>query len=932
MTVLRIALGDGPLCAVGQARIVLRRLKAMGGRLDSFARGSALGGAKSPLSGGNLSAGRAAVYVLALLTALASIAPAIAQDITSPPQQGAVAQAAGSTSPEPSTTAPVSRPDPSSASQPQQPAPAPAIVQPAPASPQAATGHPTEIIPDYLRPISDWNTVLDRIELLVGEPSVSDRTLVEARQELIDLERQIRALRRALRPRLAVARAQAERLGSAPAANQPPEASAIAQQRSAVGSEAANLSGAINAAEAALLRAEHLADRIRDVRRQGFQEDVLQRGPSVLSPDLRSQVAEDVPAGFERLRIILSDWQAIPDPGRFLRLLLAATLIAVVLTYIAWRSIRRYRHWDEPEAPPEWRRVASAAWVIALRALPMLAAIAFLLIGLSAWEPLPSRLGRLVEAALFAFGVVVVVQAVSRTVLALSRPHWRLIHLSDEAAWRLYIRVLLLAVVYGGDRIASALNEAASVPYSLNVAQSFVASILYAGLIISILLIKAPAFEPGRRPERIGRAYVRLPLWLVATAILIAALTGYVALARFIAGQLIVITTIATITYLFLVWASAFGKSLSDDRTRVGIWLRERLGLEKRRREQIALPITLILQTAIIVAAIPFVMLQWGFDWQDVGEQFRAALFGFQVGNAHISVMTVIAAVLVFTLGYIAAKIFQGWLDSQVLEPAGVDTSVRHSVRIGVGYLGVGLAALLALSYAGLDISNLALIAGALSVGIGFGLQGVVNNFISGLILLAERPIKVGDWIIVGGDEGIVRRISVRSTEIETFERSNVIVPNAVLIAEKVKNWTLHNNTGRYTIKVAVHFDADPEKVREILLGIARDHPQILSTPEPFVYLDEFGAHALHFTLYVYLGDVSRSLAVRTDLRIAILKAFRGANIEMPYPQADVHFRDLGWVRAAVTERLSKGEGTAVTRRDFTAESGLTDHDDENGD
>jgi small-conductance mechanosensitive channel len=186
---------------------------------------------------------------------------------------------------------------------------------------------------------------------------------------------------------------------------------------------------------------------------------------------------------------------------------------------------------------------------------------------------------------------------------------------------------------------------------------------------------------------------------------------------------------------------------------------------------------------------------------------------------------------------------------------------------------------------------------------------------------------------VVGGDEGLVRRISVRSTEIETFDRSNLIVPNAMLVTEKVKNLTLHDNTGRYTINVAVHYDADPDKVRDILLGAANEHPQVLASPEPFVYLDEFGPHALNFTLYIYLANVSRSLAVRTDLRIAILKGLRAAGIEIPYPQAEVHLRDLRWVRRMIAERFDKPQnGGAVSRRDFEAESGLAGDNDDDGD
>jgi potassium efflux system protein len=247
---------------------------------------------------------------------------------------------------------------------------------------------------------------------------------------------------------------------------------------------------------------------------------------------------------------------------------------------------------------------------------------------------------------------------------------------------------------------------------------------------------------------------------------------------------------------------------------------------------------------------------------------------------------------------------------------------VRDSVRTGVGYIGVAMAALLAISYAGLDFSSLAIVAGALSVGVGFGLQSVVNNFVSGLILLAERPIKLGDWIIVGGHEGIVRRISVRSTEIETFDRANVIVPNSMLISDMVKNWTLHNSTGRVPVPVHVHVGSDPEKVRDILLDVARQHPQVLSNPAPVVLFEDFGPSSLDFILFVYLVNVNRSFAVRTDLRIAILKAFRNNDVEIPYPQSDVHLRDLDWVKTAVSERLARSaDGGPMSVRDYKSES-----------
>src|SRR5499427_9667293 len=134
-------------------------------------------------------------------------------------------------------------------------------------------------------------------------------------------------------------------------------------------------------------------------------------------------------------------------------------------------------------------------------------------------------------------------------------------------------------------------------------------------------------------------------------------------------------------------------------------------------------------------------------------------------------------SIIVFGVGYAAARLFQGWLDAQVLQPAGISGGVRNSIRTGVGYVGILIAALVAVSYAGFNLSSIAIVAGALSVGIGFGLQNLVNNFVSGLILLVERPISVGDLVVVGGEEGCVRKISVRSTEVETFDGANVLIP-----------------------------------------------------------------------------------------------------------------------------------------------------------
>src|SRR5262249_52676824 len=204
--------------------------------------------------------------------------------------------------------------------------------------------------------------------------------------------------------------------------------------------------------------------------------------------------------------------------------------------------------------------------------------------------------------------------------------------------------------------------------------------------------------------------------------------------------------------------------------------LESRFGLDAPRRQTLARLTELALTLLLLTLAVPFILLQWGFSGADIRDWFQSIFFGFEVGQFRISLAKIVLGIVLFIALVLVTRLFQRWLKDVMLTPARMDAGIAHSIDTVASYIGTAIAGLLAISYAGFDITNLAIVAGALSVGIGFGLQSIVNNFVSGLILLFERPVKVGDWIVVGTDEGIVRRISVRSTEIETFDRSSVIV------------------------------------------------------------------------------------------------------------------------------------------------------------
>jgi small-conductance mechanosensitive channel len=274
----------------------------------------------------------------------------------------------------------------------------------------------------------------------------------------------------------------------------------------------------------------------------------------------------------------------------------------------------------------------------------------------------------------------------------------------------------------------------------------------------------------------------------------------------------------------------------------------------------------------------------------------------FQFGQTKIALADFLVAIVVLLVGIAITRVLQRWLRNRALPRTQLDSSVQFSIVTIVGYVGIVLSAALALGRLGVALENIALVAGALSVGIGFGLQSIVSNFVSGLILLTEQPVRVGDWIVVEGEEGFVRRIQVRATEIETFDRATVLVPNSQLITGVVKNWTRANMLGRVTVPVGVSYSADPDKVRDLLLGAAVEHEQVARSPEPYVLFAGFGDSSLNFELRCIVLNIRQILTVKSDLHFSILRKLRAAGIEIPFPQRDIHIRSGTIVSSPVAE------------------------------
>lgn len=712
-----------------------------------------------------------------------------------------------------------------------------------------------------------------------------------------------------LRPRLDAVMSQIEKLGAPPAKDAPPESAEAAAERARLTGLASAYDGAIKSSEVTWVRARQLIERITVLRHSLFTKNLLERLPSPLMPEIWRDVFSNLPAVKLRFTSWVNDWSYWAGrKSQDLAFLLGGSfLLYVLLKFVVARWTNRRSLKTELPLPTFFERARSVVWVAPLRALPAVAASVLVYGGLDMLGLLYNPWGRAAAGILKGTLVFVTVSALLYAVLAPRAPQWRLVSLASRPARRVARLLSAITAVYALDGALTEVARAFFVPLALTVLQSFASSMAFAGLLIGLLLtpFTPPTLGEAQVRSRHEPRWLKIPLWIIAIGIVAVALLGYVALARFVAQQLVLTGLIVLLWWLGYLAIRAITREPPQRGLPVSDLLEQKFGLDAPRRRQLARLTELALTFALVISALPFLMLQWGFSGADIRDSFKSLFFGLEIGQFRISLARILLGIVLFIALVFATRLVQRWLRERYVQSR-FDPGIANSVDTVVGYVGIALAALLSVSYAGLDITNLAIVAGALSVGIGFGLQSIVNNFVSGLILLIERPIKVGDRIVVGDQQGHVRRISVRATEIETFDRASLIVPNSELITGRVLNWTHRDSLGAASVKVGVGYNADPDEVMAILMKCAEDHPDVLRAPAPGVFLDGFGDSALMFSVRVSLADISKAWAVLSDLRIAIFKALAAAGIDIPFNQVDVNLRDMETIKFLLSDMLER--------------------------
>lgn len=761
--------------------------------------------------------------------------------------------------------------------------------------------------PDY----AAWDRLATRAETALADRGTSNNGLELLRGQLSDWRSAFSGAQSANSARIATLRTQIDALGPAPAEGAT-EAEEIVARRKTLTDQLVRLQAPGIAAEEAHSRAEGLIREIDRILRERQTEELTKLWPSPLNPanwpDAGAALRDTTLRLWTEGR---QSWSRADRREEFIGNLPLVLLMLALAVLLIWRG----RAWIESFAlrvqgrasargQKVWALLASLGQIVVPTLGVFLISVALESTGL------PGSLGNALLVALpgagltlFVFwwlgGMIFPPGDTSEAPLALSAER--------RAEGRLLVP--LLGLMLGAEAlrqslfIATQTSEAATAVLSLPFIALTGLFLWRFGQLLRRHVVHAsdPVEALSYRNRLIG--ILGRGATLVGVVGPLLAAVGYVS-----AASALVYPAVATLALLGLL---VILLQLVDDVHALIV------RTEEDSPQQSLVPV--LVGFALVLAALPVLALIWGARLDDLTEIWARFRAGVQLGETRISPSNFLYFAVIFGVGFTLTRLFQGALKSTILPKTTLDQGGQNAVVSGTGYLGIFLAGLIAINAAGIDLSGLAIVAGALSVGIGFGLQNIVSNFVSGIILLIERPVSEGDWIEVGTVSGTVKAISVRSTRIQTFDRSDVIVPNADLVTQRVTNWTRFNLSGRLIVQVGVDYDSDTRKVSRVLQEIAEAQPLAILNPPPTVAFMGLGADSLNFEIRMIIRDVNFSLSVRNEVNHEIVRRFREEGIAMPFNQRDIWFKnpqDLADALAHVRQSAAGSDAVSATARE----------------
>ncbi|MFO1203015.1 MAG: DUF3772 domain-containing protein [Tabrizicola sp.] len=750
------------------------------------------------------------------------------------------------------------------------------------AAPVVAQDQTGENAPTTVEPAADgseldyaiWERMAERAEAEIENRNTSTDRMEEIRSQLAKWRAALLNAQSANSARIATLRQQIDALGPAPA-DGATEADEISARRSELAGQLVKLQAPGIAAEEAYRRADGLIDEIDRTLRERQADQLLQLWPSPLNPgnwpEAAIGFADTVQRLWDETAEAWDDPKARAELFNNLPLIIVLVIVAVGLVVYVRRWIERFTDRLHQGATVRgrnfWALIASLGGII----LPTLGVVAL------SWALLASgmlgEIGAQIAVVLPIAGFVVFSAAwLGARAFPRLQGDGAVLPLPPERRAEGRFLSVLMGLVIGANMVRGAAMDAQAYSDATTSVMTF-PILLTGGLVLMRLgrTLRKTREADEKSANYSLRLIQLLARGLTALGVLgpVLAGFGYVQAAEAVIYPAMM--SFALVTFLFILQ-----RMIGDG------WA---LITKQEETGRDAL-VPVLAGFVLSIASLPVLALIWGARFSDLTELWTRFTEGFQLGSTKISPTDFMIFAIVFVIGYMLTRLFQGALRTTILPKTKMDQGGQTALVAGVGYVGIFLAALIAINAAGIDLSGLAIVAGALSVGIGFGLQTIVSNFVSGIILLVERPVSEGDWIEVGGVQGKVRAISVRSTRIETFDRNDVIVPNADLITGRVTNWTRFNLSGRIIVPVAVALGSDTRKVEKILREIAEEQPLAVLNPPPVVAFMGYTPTQVTFEIRVILRDVNFGVQVRSDMNHRILQRLAEEGIHIVPPPA----------------------------------------------
>lgn len=689
-------------------------------------------------------------------------------------------------------------------------------------------------------------------------------------------------------------------LGEAPEEGKK-EPAAIAKQRKQFLTEADNYKSQIAQADLIKTKIDDLNSLILKVRNKTLLDNIMAKQSSIFHPqEFWDSLVSFAGFVYDMAKSPLNWYQDLkPEKQIIVKNNILYVILSMLSALIAAMFLSRYiKKWfgykNYIEFPDYYQKVRAALWMLVARGvIPAAFFGAFLL-----WQKNNAIIndgsfGLLLKTAAVYLLYYYFSKAIVRVTLTPHSPKWRIIEVGDEKAAALY-RVLkpsiaAVCIVSFFQTLAAEMDYDTDIVYSLKIFANGVKA--FCIIMVSKRFLydnqdlsddQLAALDNNDGLQDLGNLSTSSKISMGITFLMIAAfavsLFGYIRLSEFIVNRFIVSGLVIGAFYII----NKLLHVLFHQILLFKFWIRT-LKINRRSLVKAEFWFGLILNPLLFILAVLVLLAVWGVSVDILINNVKNFLVGFNIGGIHISITSILLGLVSFFISMAFVKLIKNSLATGNLSKIEMEDGVRNSIISIVGFIGFIISAIVAVAVMGGSFASLAIIAGAMSFGVGLGLQNMVSNLVSGMTILFERPIKIGDWVIIDGQEGIVKKINMRSTELETASKSHVIIPNAAILSKSLVNLTYSNRMGRVEVKIGVDYDSDIELVKSALLEIARKTPNVLSAPEPSVAFTALADSSLNFQLNVFTANVNNKSAIANSIREEIVKRFKELDIKIPH-------------------------------------------------